>query len=150
MKARRVALFWPIVAKNEVDLRNVDAALRERDVKLAYPAIDAERVMRFHVVSDRAQLTPCELGFMAPPLEAPVAEELDVVIVPGIAFDPKGYRIGYGGGFYDQALPTVRPPALAIGVAFDFQLAADVPYDDTYDVPVDTIVTDRRELRIIS
>src|SRR5690606_35199221 len=118
--ARRVALFWPIVAKNEVDLRSVDAALRERDVTLAYPAIDADRVMRFHVVSDRGQLTPCALGFMAPPRDAPVADALDVVIVPGIAFDAKGYRIGYGGGFYDQALPTVCPPALAIGVAFDF------------------------------
>jgi 5-formyltetrahydrofolate cyclo-ligase len=146
--ARRVALFWPITRLKEVDLRAADSALRERGVTVAYPAIEADsRVMRFHVVDDVSELTDSELGFMAPPSTAPIAESLDVVVVPGLAFDSRGYRIGYGGGFYDQALPRCRPPAVAVGVAFDFQLAADIPFDDEYDIPVDVVVTDRRVLR---
>ncbi len=145
-RARHVALFWPIERFNEVDLRSVDAALRERAVVLAYPCIPVEtREMTFRRVNDPSELSLCELGFMAPPESAPVVEPLDVVVVPGLAFDPRGYRIGYGGGFYDQALARVRPPAIALGVAFDFQLAADVPFSER-DVPVDIVMTDRRRL----
>lgn len=148
--AERVALFWPIEHFKEVDLRSVDAALRARGSEVAYPEIDPEtRVMTFRLVADALALAPCELGFLAPPPSAPLADILDVVVVPGIAFDPQGYRIGYGAGFYDQALPTVRPPATAIGVAFDFQLAADVPFVE-HDVPVDVIITDRRRLNVKS
>ncbi len=146
--AECVALFWPIEHHHEVDLRGVDAALRERGISLAYPAIDPQtRVMTFHLVADPQSLTLSELGFLAPSLSSPMAEHLDVVLVPGLAFDPQGYRIGYGGGFYDQALPSHCPPALAIGVAFDFQLAADIPFEPC-DVTVDVIVTDRRVLPV--
>ena len=68
-----------------------------------------------------------------------------MILVPGVAFDARGFRIGYGGGFYDRALPRYRPPARAIGVAFDFQLAAEIPNAD-HDVPVDRVVTDVRVL----
>lgn len=146
--ATGVALFWPIERFKEVDLRSVDASLRARDRRVAYPEIDPEtRVMTFRFVDDPLSLSPCELGFFAPPASAAVATQLDVVVVPGIAFDPQGYRIGYGAGFYDQSLPTVCPPAIAIGVAFDFQLAADIPFAE-HDVPVDVIITDRRRLDV--
>lgn len=146
--AAEVALFWPIERKKEVDLRAVDAALRDRGCAVAYPAIDPEtREMTFHIAASREALAPCEFGFMAPALSAPRAGALDVVVVPGLAFDPRGFRIGYGGGFYDRALPSTRPRATAIGVAYDFQLAADVPESET-DVPVDLVVTDVRELVI--
>ncbi|HVY49722.1 MAG TPA: 5-formyltetrahydrofolate cyclo-ligase, partial [Minicystis sp.] len=56
-----------------------------------------------------------------------------------------GYRLGYGAGYYDRALPRVRPPALAVGVAFSFQLVADLPVTE-HDVPVDLVVTDDRVL----
>ena len=72
---------------------------------------------------------------------------LDIVIVPGLAFDPQGYRIGYGGGFYDRTLPKWCPPAIAIGVAFDLQLASEVPREP-WDIPVDLIVTDQRVLTV--
>jgi 5-formyltetrahydrofolate cyclo-ligase len=146
--AKQIALFWPITRHNEVDLRSVDKALRERGCEVAYPAIDpTTRVMTFHLVPDTDALAPTELGFMAPPLTAASAAALDVVVVPGLAFDPQGHRIGYGGGFYNRALPATRPRATAIGVAFDFQLAADIPHDNN-DVAVDVVITDKRELLI--
>jgi 5-formyltetrahydrofolate cyclo-ligase len=148
VSAKQVALFWPITRFNEVDLRGVDEALRKRAIAVAYPAIDSiSGAMSFHLVPDTEALRPCDLGFMAPPLTTPTANALDVVVVPGLAFDSLGYRIGYGGGFYDRALPLVCPPATAVGVAFEFQLAADIPRDEN-DVAVDVVITDKRKMLI--
>ena len=146
--AKTVALFWPIDGRNEVDLRPVDEALRARGVTLAYPVIAPETgVMTFHVVDDVSALKLCDLGFDAPPASAPEATGVDVVVVPGLAFDPRGHRIGYGAGFYDRTLPRYCPPGVAIGVVFDFLLAGDVP-DGESDVPVDRIITDTRVLDV--
>jgi len=145
-KADTVALFWPIEGNKEVDLRRVDEALRKRGATVAYPAIAPETgVMTFHVVDDTSALELCELGFDAPPASAPEATHVDVVVVPGLAFDARGHRIGYGAGYYDRTLPRYCPPALALGVAFDFQLAAEVPNGEG-DVTVDRVVTDARVL----
>jgi 5-formyltetrahydrofolate cyclo-ligase len=146
--AKSVALFDPIVAKNEVDLRDVDRNLRARGVEVYYPSIDPEdRVMVFRRVDDPDAMQERGLGFRDPGPGAPEAEALDVVVVPAIAVDGRGHRIGYGAGFYDRALPRYAPPALKVAVAFDFQLAAEVPNGDA-DVPVDWVVTDGKVLEI--
>jgi 5,10-methenyltetrahydrofolate synthetase len=66
-----------------------------------------------------------------------------VVIVPMLAFDPRGYRLGYGGGFYDRTLARLRAagPVTALGFAFDAQEVAEVPIDG-FDQPLDGIVTE--------
>lgn len=144
--ARSVSLFWPIVERNEIDLRPMDAALRADGKRVAYPAIDPEtREMTFHWVEDPEAMEERGLGFCEPAPGAPLAEPLDVIIVPALAVDARGYRLGYGGGFYDRTLPRYRPPARAIAVIFDFQLAADLPMAP-YDVAVDEVVTDARVL----
>jgi 5-formyltetrahydrofolate cyclo-ligase len=71
--------------------------------------------------------------------------ELDVIVVPALAVDPSGQRIGYGAGCYDRTLPQFAPPAKSIAVAFDFQLVAEVP-STPGDIPVDLVVTDTRAL----
>jgi 5-formyltetrahydrofolate cyclo-ligase len=68
--------------------------------------------------------------------------EIEVVIVPAAAFDRKGYRIGYGGGYYDRFLPKA-PRAVKIGVAFASQIVEEIPVDG-HDLPVDIIVTERK------
>ena len=72
--------------------------------------------------------------------------ELDVVIVPALALDPAGQRIGYGAGYYDRALAMAA--VVKVGVIFDFQLVSEVPAMDG-DVAVDWVVTDRRVLRSV-
>ena len=67
-------------------------------------------------------------------------EEIDAVLVPAVAFDRRGYRVGYGGGYYDRFLPEV-PRAARIGVAFSRQIVAEIPAD-SHDVPADRIVTE--------
>ncbi len=67
---------------------------------------------------------------------------IDVVLVPGVAFDRAGYRIGYGRGFYDRFLLKTRPDAALVSAAFFLQLVDGVPRG-AFDLPVDTIVTER-------
>ena len=144
--ARSVALFWPILGRHEVDLRPLDASLRARDVQIAYPAIDADsNVMTFRFVSDPARMEEQGFGFVEPPADAPGATALDVIIVPAIAVDPTGHRIGYGAGYYDRTLPRFAPPAVTIAVAYDWQLVAEVPAMPD-DVQCAWVVSDLRTI----
>jgi len=67
------------------------------------------------------------------------------VLVPALALDSRGHRLGYGAGYYDRTLPRFCPPAVSIGVAYDFQLLVELPVTEG-DVPCDWIVTDTRAL----
>lgn len=141
--ATRVALFWPIIERNEVDLRELDARLRAARTRVFYPAIDAEtRAMTFR---DGEDLEERGFGFREPPPSAAVASALDVIIVPGLMFDATGHRIGYGAGYYDRTIPRFVPPALTVGVCFHFQLGAEVPALE-HDVRVHMVVTDETTL----
>jgi len=146
--ARSVALFYPIEGRNEVDLRPLDAELRAKGVKIAYPTIDPEtRVMTFRFVVETEAMEERGFGFREPAADAEDASELDVVVVPALQIDGSGHRIGYGAGYYDRTLPRYCPPAIAIGVAFDFQLVAEVPVTQG-DVAVSMVVTDQRVFRV--
>jgi 5-formyltetrahydrofolate cyclo-ligase len=148
-EARTVALFCAIEGRREVDLAALGARLTARGVRVAWPCLPPreglepgqvpEMSFRF---GDPSALAERGWGFAEPPREAEQVTSLDVVVVPGLAFDERGHRIGYGAGFYDRALPRFCPPGRSLGVAFDFQLVAEVP-DTEGDVPVDEVVTDR-------
>lgn len=68
-------------------------------------------------------------------------DELDAVLVPAVAFDRLGYRVGYGGGFYDRFLQGVRPDALRVGIGLALQTVEEVPRGH-FDLPVDLLVTE--------
>jgi 5-formyltetrahydrofolate cyclo-ligase len=146
--ARAVALFWPIEERHEVDLRSLDARLRERGARVAYPWVDPEtHAMTFRFVSHPDAMREQGFGFREPaPGDAEaVPGELDAVVVPALAVDPRGHRVGYGAGYYDRTLPRFAPPATSIAVAFDFQLVPETPKTDG-DVSVAWVVTDAREM----
>ena len=71
--------------------------------------------------------------------------QIDVIIVPGAVFDKEGYRIGYGGGYYDRFLADFKKPKVSF--AFEMQLRDEVPKED-FDVPVDYIITEDRFIEI--
>ncbi len=73
--------------------------------------------------------------------ERVLPEDIDVVVVPGLAFDRSGHRVGYGGGFYDRFLGRLRPGALTVGICFSVQLVDEVPHGRG-DRPVDLVVTE--------
>lgn len=75
-------------------------------------------------------------------------DEPDVVVVPAVAFDRRGHRVGYGGGFYDRFLPGTRPDAIRVGAAFSAQLVEhDLP-QGAFDLGVDAVVTERETVRL--
>jgi 5-formyltetrahydrofolate cyclo-ligase len=71
--------------------------------------------------------------------------DVDVVIVPGLAFDRSGHRIGYGGGNYDRYLARLGSHAIRVGIAFHVQVMPDVPHGPA-DMPVDYVVTDQETI----
>ncbi len=142
--AKSAALFWPILERHEVDLRELDTTLRARGVRIAYPSIDPETGdMCFRFVDDLTTLEDAGYGFAEPSKEAPVATALDVVVVPALAVDEAGHRIGYGAGYYDRTLPKYVPPGVGVAVAYDWQLVAEVPAT-AEDVALAWVVTDAR------
>lgn len=72
-------------------------------------------------------------------------EEIDLVVVPGIVFDYRRYRIGYGAGYYDRFLPRLRPDCLKVGLAYEMQVVEKIPAA-SHDIRMDLVIT---ELRII-
>jgi len=73
-------------------------------------------------------------------------EQIDLCVVPGVAFDRRGYRIGRGKGFYDVFLARLSPRTLKVGVAFELQLLEKVPHLN-HDIAMDMIITERETLR---
>lgn len=94
-------------------------------------------------------LTPGAWGILepGPGCVRPLApEELDMIIVPGVAFDLNGDRLGYGGGFYDRFLPRTKPGTVFLAPAFELQIQDNV-YPGPHDCPVHIIVTEERVIR---
>ncbi len=125
---------------DEVDVGPLSAALRARGVRLALPRVDGKR-LTLHWHEDDAPLQAGSFGLTEPAPEAPAADpaEIDLVIVPGVAFDAACNRLGMGAGYYDRLLADM-PHAVTVGVAFDEQVVDEVPCE-AHDRPLDAVVT---------
>jgi 5-formyltetrahydrofolate cyclo-ligase len=132
----------------EIDPLSAVSVLRRRGAKIAYPRIESPGVLCVHVVDHELDLVAGPFGLAQPRAEAPLAAlyRIDVALVPGVAFDACGARLGYGGGYYDRLLPHLRPDCLKIGVAFDEQILEEIPAEE-HDENVDVIVTQTRIIR---
>ncbi len=127
--ARRVAVFSSV--GSELDCAPAARALRARGVELAYPRVlrGAQR-LKFHLVGEDFELAPGAFGIAEPRAGAPAAPvaSIDAFVVPGLAFDRGGARVGWGRGYYDRTL-AAAPDRLRIGYCFDCQLVPEVPRD---------------------
>uniref|UniRef100_A0A7V4JQZ1 5-formyltetrahydrofolate cyclo-ligase n=1 Tax=Thermodesulfobacterium geofontis TaxID=1295609 RepID=A0A7V4JQZ1_9BACT len=101
-----------------------------------------EKTLTFHQIFSFSDLKPGPFGLLEPPLENPELkpENFEIIFVPGVAFDLKKGRIGYGGGFYDKILKKTK--AFKIGVAFSFQIFESLPLEK-HDQKVDIIITEK-------
>ncbi|WP_370323689.1 5-formyltetrahydrofolate cyclo-ligase [Euzebya sp.] len=122
----------------EVDLDPLVAPLRAGGVVVAYPRVTGDRAMAFHAV-DAPPAAPGPWGVREPAAGARTVERLDLVVVPGLAYDRDGGRLGHGAGFYDRWLAEHRP--LAVGVCPEALLVDAVPVE-AHDVRVDAVVTE--------
>jgi 5-formyltetrahydrofolate cyclo-ligase len=146
LDATAVAVYGP--SPEEADPGVLESALRDRGLRIAYPRVKDDRTLELHWVDVPDVLTLGAFGLTEPTTEAPTAAlgDLSAIIVPAVALDPDGNRLGFGGGFYDVLLGghDGHPPAIAI--AYDEQLFDHVPHDER-DHRVDIIVTPTRTLR---
>jgi 5-formyltetrahydrofolate cyclo-ligase len=136
-----VAGYWPI--KDELDPRPAMSMLRERGFDLALPVAAATAApLTFRAWSSEMPLAPDGKGIPAPP-ETAAAVTPALLLVPLLAFDARGRRLGYGAGFYDRTLASLRQArsAVAIGLAFAAQEVGSVPAGSE-DSALDGIVTE--------
>ncbi len=143
--ARTVAVYRPMGA--EVDTAPIVASALGAAKRVAWPRIAGGAPGLGFAACFPAELVPGPRGTLAPPPGAPEVPpaSLDLVLVPGLAFDAAGRRLGRGGGYYDSALAAVAGRTLLVGLAFDCQIAPEIPVDP-HDARVDLVATESRLL----
>jgi 5-formyltetrahydrofolate cyclo-ligase len=125
---------------DEVDPAALEQAAEALGWTLAFPRVVGDTPLTFHAVSYNS-LEPGYRGLPEPPADSPTVRP-DVLLVPLLAADLAGNRLGQGGGHYDRTLAALRAsgPLLAIGLAWDVQLVPAVPAEP-WDQPLDAIAT---------
>jgi 5-formyltetrahydrofolate cyclo-ligase len=144
-----VSAYWPLA--DEFDPRPLFLELHGRGHPIGLPVVVGRGVpLAFRRWEPGMELVRGSFRVLTPAADAPeIIPKL--LLVPLLAFDRAGYRLGYGGGFYDRTIATLRAagPAIAVGVAFAAQEVPAVPRDDT-DQPLDWIVTEREAIHVSS
>ncbi len=140
--ASTVALYAAL--PDELPTRPIFEGLRRRRARVLLPRVEAGRALTFHVVTAWEDLAAGRYGVLEPPEGSEVIppREAQVVLLPGVAFDPAGHRLGRGGGYYDAAFPAGERAPLLVGLGFELQVVAAVPHADR-DRSVDAIVTEQ-------
>lgn len=142
-RAQTVLLYIPV--RGEADTAALAGVARATAKRLLLPRVEqaARRLWLHRWDGTAAQLVRGAYGIPEPradlPLEDPAA--VDLVIVPGVAFDRRGCRLGYGGGYYDRLLPRMLQ-AVKIGLGYAFQLVGCLPAEP-HDVRLDGVATER-------
>lgn len=116
-----------------------------KNKKVGVPLVNNKELL-IKEITDFSQLSPGHKNILEPSSDLPdlKVEDLNLIIVPGVAFDKKHYRLGYGGGYYDRLLAKDNDH-ISIGLAFEEQIVDDLPIE-SHDQKVDFIVTDKRVL----
>ena len=115
----------------------LEQALRDGK-RVAVPKVFGDE-MKFLYLEDLTQVAKGYAGIPEPIADGPEAEDRTaLVLMPGLAFDPQGHRIGYGGGFYDKFL-AAEPNHPTLALCYDFQLLPELETEE-HDIPVDTVL----------
>ena len=140
-------IFVTIPFRNEWDSRLLAERALTLGKTLASPRVNLQsRMLSLHRVCDLSiDLAPGYRGIPEPTTLCPAVaiDEIEWLLVPGVAFDVHGRRLGYGGGYYDRLLPLLPRTAPRIAGAFEAQLVDEVPAAP-HDLSVDLIVTEAR------
>ncbi|MGI4858515.1 MAG: 5-formyltetrahydrofolate cyclo-ligase [Janthinobacterium lividum] len=138
--AHCLAFYWP--TQDEPDVRETIGAWLAHDTRrrAALPAIDDPRgPLTFHRWTPDAPMHAGRYGIPVPADGECVAPSL--LLIPCVGFDARGFRLGYGGGFYDRTLAAARPRPRTLGIALDGCRVAALPHE-AHDLPLDQILTE--------
>jgi 5-formyltetrahydrofolate cyclo-ligase len=138
--ANVVLLYWSM--SDEVQTHSfVNRWYNQKTLLL--PCVDGDNLRLRHYTGPDCMVAGEQFGIGEPSKEKSAewdAEKVDLIVVPGVAFDRKGNRMGRGRGFYDRLLKST-PNALKVGVCYDFQMLDCIPVEE-FDVPMDRIITE--------
>jgi 5-formyltetrahydrofolate cyclo-ligase len=135
-----IAAFWPI--RSEIDPRPLMVALYVRGNKLALPCVVKKGTMIFRLLMDKEKLL--NPSFRREPRSDGVVIDPTTILLPLVAFDGEGNRIGYGGGYYDRTIARMHERGLSprlIALAFNCQQVHNIPVEP-HDVPLEAILTE--------
>lgn len=111
--------------------------------------IDSTKIEFFKIIEDsfkKIKFTRGKYGIFENSMSTTSIDKMDLLIIPGIAFDLQGNRIGYGKGYYDRLLSS-REAKCIIGLAYETQVINEIPIND-HDIPVNIIITEKRTIRV--
>lgn len=137
-----VALYSAI--NNEIDTSDLLRTALLLNKEVIYPVVAGEELL-FRRVTTTAALLPGAFGILEPAdycVEYPPSVA-DLIVIPGVAFDLNGRRIGYGRGYYDRALHQLEGEGRLVGFCHDFQLLDEIA-EEPHDVKLDMIITEKR------
>lgn len=143
-KAKVIMAYYPL--KGEVDILGMirkDLAVK----RFCFPVMDLEKkdIYAFEVKNLEGDFVRGPFGVMQPDTKRAKKldiGEIDMVLVPALAFDRARNRLGRGAGFYDRFLKKINPPALKVGIAFEFQILDSLPIHPAVDEKVDIIASE--------
>lgn len=144
---RKVALYAAI--RGEVGTDRIRDGYLAGGAVLFYPRVTPHGTLRFFPYRGDGRWELGTFGIREPLAEpgmAGTSNGFDLVVVPGLAFDPAGRRLGKGYGFYDRFLAELADGTETVGLAFSWQLVPEVPVE-SWDVPVGAVVTDEGVIR---
>jgi len=143
-RAKKVMIYLPF--RKEVDTTGLISRAFAEGKHVVIPACreNPRRIIASRLLDIAEDLTPGAWGILEPKPEAlrqVCPSEIDLVLVPGVAFDRCGNRLGYGAGYYDRFLRTLRPNVKAMALAFQLQVLEQIETKE-HDSPVDMLVTE--------
>jgi 5-formyltetrahydrofolate cyclo-ligase len=141
--AERVLLYASFRSEVETEAMIEEAIALGK--KVLIPKVNQETsTLSKHVINGLHETSPGYMGIPEPDSEECLkVEDIHFIVVPGVAFDERGWRIGYGGGYYDRLLPRVKGIRSIAALAYEEQMFEELPHEE-HDVGMDIIITDRR------
>ena len=148
-KEAKNIMFYVSFNKEVNTQKIIKGLLGKKNVVVPY-VVKRNPILQLSELKSFSELEPKTLDILEPKenfIREFSYKKLDLVIVPGIVFDKDGHRIGYGYGYYDRFLKKLNKNVKKIGLAFELQVADNIP-EERHDVPVDFVITEERVLRV--
>lgn len=143
-------IFVFVSFKSEVDTHKIITYALKDSKTICVPKINvSEKEMEIFKIESLGELKEGYYGILEPQENCPSvnSDEIDLILMPGAAFDKQGGRIGYGGGFYDRFLKRMNKKVDKIALAYDFQIIDKVPMEE-FDIKINGIVTNNQYIKI--
>lgn len=146
INSQRIMLYMSF--GNEVDTFKLIEYCKKlgKSVIVPFCVSEGRKLVPTEIKSVENDLKRNKIGFLEPKkelLDSASTEDIDLIILPGLAFDRSCYRVSYGGGYYDRFLGKLNFSIPTIGLIYDFQLIELIPMEE-HDIPVDYVITDKR------